>query len=707
MSISKLAIPSINKEVKMAEVKTWKGLAILVSVALVLALGAVAVPIAGTVEAVVLPTEVWVNDDGPSCPDTGNGTQADPYCKIQTGINNVAPSGTVHVYPGKYNENLVINKSLTLQSVSGDWRDTIIDDIVYEPEITISGDADVTVQGFEITAGSYGIYIGKVFSTVNILDCFIHDNDFDGIFVAGGGDLLHIEGNIVSQNGYTSGGCGINITQAWNTTNIRDNIIGGWWDANEDTRYNGNADDGIRIDDVPYGRDVTIDQNLVVDNGEEGINLPTIFSVTGDVTIRDNVIGAWVYYDEVKGTEEFQGNQFNGIHVAHVTDTGNVTIESNAISENNEDGINFGAGVDAIWGTVTIIENIIGGWTCYPGDYGYSGDSQRYTGNYGEGIYIYRVGESGMVTIKGNKISENGYDTGIFINHIYGDVSIADNDIGAWEGSHWELYLGNAGDGIYIYWLYSGAVLTIGPDNSIKENTENGIEIYNSEFPDTTNITIHHNTIHNNSSNGIELGTPCQVDGATISHNIITNHSIGIYLTGSSDQNIISDNEIRNNADGIMVEGNDNQILHNNILNNQGGGGSGIHIISYHGYPTSGNVIHCNNIVGNLPYGVCYQIIYNDLHDGMYNQNGDEAVDATGNWWGCIEGPGAAGCDLVSGNVIYDPWLLDQFQYCEECGGAPRPPSAVPTVNHWGILAIIAVFAGLLVWRVRRRLSAS
>ena len=33
----------------------------------------------------------------------------------------------------------------------------------------------------------------------------------------------------------------------------------------------------------------------------------------------------------------------------------------------------------------------------------------------------------------------------------------------------------------------------------------------------------------------------------------------------------------------------------------------------------------------------------------------------------------------------------------------PPPPPGVPTMNHWGTVAIIALFAGLLMWTVRRR----
>ncbi|MGB6874247.1 MAG: right-handed parallel beta-helix repeat-containing protein [Dehalococcoidia bacterium] len=675
----------------MARLRTWKGLSILVSLALVLALGLVAVPMAGTVGAQT-ERHVAINCTGIPSPC---------YTSIQAAINASAPGDTILVHPGKYYETLFINKSLTLQSTDG-WQDTTIDPAV-QSIIRIEGDVDVTVQGLEITgADSYGIYISEVFSTVNILDCFIHDNISDGILVVGGGDVLNIERNIISQNG----GSGIYIWQAWSTVNILDNIIGGWWGGGPaQPVYYGNNEDGIRIDDVPLESNVAIEDNFIVENGDDGIDFPSVLSVHGSVNIEDNVIGPWAY-----GDVRFSGNKDHGIHVAHVANTGSINIEGNAISQNGNAGINFGDGLSAIYGSITILRNIIGGWTCYPGDYGHSGDPQHYLGNYGEGIYIYQVGDSGTVTIEHNKISENAWgndNTGIFIEHIYGEVTIADNDIGAWKDSHGELYTGNEGDGIYVYWVWPGAVLTIGPDNRIKENTDDGIEIYNAVPAGAATVIVHHNIIDNNSSNGIELGTPCEVDGATISHNIVTNHLIGIYLTGPSDQNIISDNEIRNNEDGIVVEGNDNQILRNNILNNQGGDGSGIHIVSFHGYPTSGNVIHCNNIAGNLPYGVCYEIIDDGVRTGIYNQNHDEAVDATGNWWGCVEGPGATGCDTVFGNVIYDPWLPDEFQYCEECGGTRRPPPGVPTANHWGIVAMISLFAGLLVWRVRRRQTSS
>jgi parallel beta-helix repeat protein len=540
----------------------------------------------------VHPYDVWVDDDwaGLNYSDPANGHTfgVDAFAVIQDGIGAVAINGTVHVRPGKYDGNLVIgDKSLTLQSTDG-WQDTTIDPV--GNIVWIWGDADVTVQGFEITGGYRGVYITDVDSEVNILDCFIHDNIADGIGVVGRGDLLHIEGNIITQNGYTGGGCGINMTQAWNTTNIFDNIIGAW--------------------------------------------------------------------------------------------------------------------------------------TYYPQDYGDTGDPQRYQGNSGEGVYIDQVGNTTAVNIEGNAISENAWleeNTGIFIKDIYGVVTIAENDIGAWEDSHGGNYTGNEGQGVFIYWVYPGAVLTIGPDNRIKDNTDDGIEIFNVQPAGAASVTVHHNSIDDNWSDGIELGTPCEVDGATISYNNITNHEKGIFLTGPSDHNIIihntialngigiylqwvepeyssnnntiSDNEISNNGHGIWVEGNYNQILRNNILNNMGIG-SGIHLTA----TALGNIIHCNNIESNVPHGV-------------YNGNADEMVDATRNWWGDASGPSGAGPgtgDPVSDNVDYGSWLPAQFQYCPECVGmAPVGGEAYP-VSKLGILAPLIVFgatiiAGLAILARRRR----
>jgi nitrous oxidase accessory protein NosD len=90
--------------------------------------------------------------------------------------------------------------------------------------------------------------------------------------------------------------------------------------------------------------------------------------------------------------------------------------------------------------------------------------------------------------------------------------------------------------------------------------------------------------------------------------------------------------------------------------------------VADHGY--SGELeVHYNRIVGNGS-------------DGVLFEDAGESADAENNWWGCNEGPGAAGCDTVSGagaaDVDADPWLVL---------GASASPSSIPLGGTSQILA--------------------
>jgi hypothetical protein len=168
---------------------------------------------------------------------------------------------------------------------------------------------------------------------------------------------------------------------------------------------------------------------------------------------------------------------------------------------------------------------------------------------------------------------------------------------------------------------------------------------------------------------------------------------IGLENDGTgSNGNTFESFDIHDTCYGFYIsKSSDNLITKSNIHDNI----EGVHLCSA---PQTcvGDALHCNNIYRNTDYGV-------------YKENPPD-VDATGNWWGDAHGPSQSpgNGDEISDNVLYDPYLSFEFEYCGQCGGTlPPPASAVPTVNNWGIITMIALFAGLLVWSVRRRRLAS
>jgi parallel beta-helix repeat protein len=63
---------------------------------------------------------------------------------------------------------------------------------------------------------------------------------------------------------------------------------------------------------------------------------------------------------------------------------------------------------------------------------------------------------------------------------------------------------------------------------------------------------------------------------------------------------------------------------------------------------------------GNIICGNASDGLELDIQGGQEAAVAATGADATGNWWGCAGGPGAAGCDTVneaSGTVDYTPWI--------------------------------------------------
>ena len=140
---------------------------------------------------------IYVDDD--NCPGPGSGTEGDPYCSIQTAIDNAVDTDEIVVAPGTYFETIdFIGKAVTLRSSAG-------------PELTIidaqRGGTVVTCTSFE---GSDTVLDG--FTIRNGTGTLIEVSPPGQFFEVGGGMWNHFSSPTVTnctfsrQLGGTTGG---------------------------------------------------------------------------------------------------------------------------------------------------------------------------------------------------------------------------------------------------------------------------------------------------------------------------------------------------------------------------------------------------------------------------------------------------------------------------------------------------------------------
>jgi hypothetical protein len=140
-------------------------------------------------------------------------------------------------------------------------------------------------------------------------------------------------------------------------------------------------------------------------------------------------------------------------------------------------------------------------------------------------------------------------------------------------------------------------------------------------------------------------------DDTEISNNLILGAATAIYIGGSNNGTFVSQNVITGDAGSDAITVTLESGLHRNsgtrILNNSISGKlSAVTVTAGTGASTSDPVeVQFNRIVDNS--------------SGVVNEAGSGGIVlGTNNWWGCNAGPGAAGCDTVSGDVRTSPNLV-------------------------------------------------
>ncbi|MHC4422773.1 MAG: right-handed parallel beta-helix repeat-containing protein, partial [Planctomycetota bacterium] len=143
------------------------------------------VAVVGLFSAAAAADTIYVDDD--NCPGPGEGSELNPYCSIQTAIDNAVDTDEIVVAPGTYFETInFLGKAVWLHS-SGGAEVTIIDGDCSGRVVACNGGEgpDSVLEGFTITDGA-GYCGGGMYnygSSPTVANC-IFDNNFKGF---GGG----------------------------------------------------------------------------------------------------------------------------------------------------------------------------------------------------------------------------------------------------------------------------------------------------------------------------------------------------------------------------------------------------------------------------------------------------------------------------------------------------------------------------------------
>lgn len=189
------------------------------------------------------------------------------FTKIQDAIDAANESDTIFVYNGTYYERISIPKSLTLM---GENRSSNIIGLGSGNCVYITSD-NVTIDGFTIRNGDYGVYIEDNACDNAIINNTITLNHGSGIWIEISNNNSIINNTIVENDG---------------------NGIELFFNSRNSTVYNNNISSnsyrGIRL---YYSSCNIISNNSIDSNGYEGITLESWFSQGCDYNIfSDNII---------------------------------------------------------------------------------------------------------------------------------------------------------------------------------------------------------------------------------------------------------------------------------------------------------------------------------------------------------------------------------------------------------------------------------
>jgi len=571
---------------------------------LALAAGVATLPVARTAEAsapscncgdICANTTGWWHDGG-----NFNASKT----PLQDAVNSAAAGDIICVKDGTYNENIDVNKGLTIQSENGTAKCVVRasnsnDHVFYVTanHVSITG---FTIQG--ATGPTYaGIYLKRA-NHCNITSNNVLNNRY-GIYVLSSSDTSVINnsagnndygiwlryfdnGLIANNNASSNANEGINLTFSGNNT-LTSNTAGkndcgiylNFSSSNSLTSNKANSNSGYGIW-LRYSNNSLISNNTALDNGY-GICLESSSSdnLTSNEANSNNGHGIWLHYsnNSLVTNNNASNNINDGIHL---DSSPNNTLNDNT-AWNNRYGIYLTSSTNN-----TLTDNTV--TNKFSGIRLDSSTNNTLTSNNagmnpGHGIWL---DSSPNNTLASNNASSNGFGIRLYCSpnntlanntmsgnthnfYVYGDNlsqyvqdidtsnKVEGKSIYYWVNYQDEQVPGDAG----FVGIVNSTNITV-KDLNLTQNGQGMLLAY------TEKSVVENVTAWNNCWDGICLS---HSTNNTITNNTATNNYWGIQLYYSSNNTITHNNVTRNSHYGIDLGSSINNTIYlNNFINNTG-----------------------------------------------------------------------------------------------------------------------------------------
>jgi parallel beta-helix repeat protein len=349
------------------------------------------------------------------------------YSTLQAAIDAANNGDTILVYPGIYIENVNVNKAITIESLSGNPNNTIIQAADQTKHVFNVTSDNVTIKGFEITGELWkqgihrlGIYL------CGVEWCNINNNSLTGnrrgillapsssnnivfnnsILFSDSGILCGGNNNTIKNNLALENGVGINVRGSHNniTSNVASNNFIGVMviDCNNNT-INSNVverNNGRHGIEISFATNILLYNNSLRSNKNDGIYLD--FS-DNNILEKNNISfsGTDGVFLLISNYNVLNNNTImnNSNHGIALKDCDNTTLSNNNVNSNNGNGIH-------IWEKGSEIDyDVIFTWKGSTGNILINNNVSK---NAGHGIYIGNFSVNNA--LGNNTVDSNGKD---------------------------------------------------------------------------------------------------------------------------------------------------------------------------------------------------------------------------------------------------------------------------------------------------------